>query len=185
MIDLSKTIEAKSDQLNADDLLGGPRILKITSVKEGSAEQPIAIHYEGDKGKPWKPSKGMRRVLVAAWGRDGSEYPGRYVEVHCDLTVKWAGEAVGGVRITRLSDIKNTIVMALALSRGKKVPVTIRPLEAPKPVAPAWTADQKKEVDKLLAQLPTDADRDKFKSDHKGQSPSTIIDALRQLTKKD
>jgi len=38
MIDLSKTIEAKSDQLNADDLLGGPRILKITGIKAGSAE---------------------------------------------------------------------------------------------------------------------------------------------------
>lgn len=128
MIDLRKTIEAKSDQLNADDLLGGPRILKITKVKEGSAEQPIAISYEGDNGKPWKPSKGMRRVLVAAWGPDGEGYIGRQVEVYTDPTVKWAGSEVGGIRIFRLSDIKNTIVMPLAVAKGKKVPVTIKPL---------------------------------------------------------
>lgn len=128
MIDLSKTIEAKSDQLNADDLLGGPRILKITNVKAGSAEQPVSIFYEGDNGKPWKPSKGMRRALVAAWGPDGSVYIGRTVEVYCDPTVKWAGEAVGGIRISRMSDISNAIVLSLALTRGKKVPVTIKPL---------------------------------------------------------
>jgi len=130
MIDLSKTIEAKSDQLNADDLLGGPRILKITAIKAGGADQPVAISYEGDGGKPWKPSKGMRRVLVAAWGADGEGYIGRSVEVYCEPAVKWAGEAVGGIRITRMSDIKNAIVSPLTLTRGKKTPVTIRPLDA-------------------------------------------------------
>jgi hypothetical protein len=135
-IDLSKTIEAKSDQLNADDLLGGPRVLTITAVKAGSADQPIIINYQGDQGKPWKPSKGMRRVLVAAWGPDGSAYIGRSVEVFNDQTVKWAGEAVGGIRISRMSDIKTSIVMALTLTRGKKSPVTIRPLEVAAPVAP-------------------------------------------------
>jgi len=132
MIDLRKTIEAKSDQLNADDLLGGPRILKITNVKAGSGEQPICIYYEGDNNKPWKPSKGMRRLLVAAWGPDGEAFIGRSVEVHNDLKVKWAGEEVGGIRILRMSDIKNTIVFALAISKGKKTSITIKPLEIPK-----------------------------------------------------
>jgi hypothetical protein len=132
MIDVSKTIEAKSDQLNADDLLGGPRILKITAIKAGSADQPILISYEGDTGKPWKPSKGMRRVLVAAWGSDGDQYIGRSVEVYNDQSVKWAGAEVGGIRISRMSDIKNAIVLPLTLSRGKKTPVIIKPLEAKK-----------------------------------------------------
>jgi len=129
MIDLSKTIEAKSDQLNADDLLGGPRILKITAVKAGAGEQPVSLHYEGDNGKPWKPSKGMRRILVAAWGADGSAYVGRQVEVFCDPAVRWAGKEVGGIRVSRMSDIRNAIVMPLTLTRGNKIPVTTRPLE--------------------------------------------------------
>ena len=129
MIDLSKTIEAKSDQLNADDLLGGARILKITAVKAGAGDQPVSLHYEGDKGKPWKPNLGMRRVIVAAWGKDGSEYVGRQIEVFCDPAVKWAGKEVGGIRISRMSDLKNTIVIPLTITRGNKIPVTIRPLE--------------------------------------------------------
>ena len=128
-IDLSKTIEAKSDQLNADDLLGIHKILKITAIKAGSADQPIIINFEGDQGKPYKPSKGMRRVLVSAWGPDGGSYVGRSIEVYNEPTVTWAGQAVGGIRISRMSDIKNTIVVPLALTRGKKVPLKISPLE--------------------------------------------------------
>ena len=64
-IDVSKTIAPKSDQLNADDLLGGARTIKITKItKAESPEQPINIFFEGDEGKPYKPCKSMRRVLV-------------------------------------------------------------------------------------------------------------------------
>jgi len=186
MIDVSKTIQAKSDQLNANDLLGGPRILKITNVKEGSsAEQPIIISYEGDNGRPWKPCLGMRCVLVAAWGKDGLGYIGRSVEVFCDPTVKWAGMEVGGVRITRMSDLKNTIVVALAISRGKKVPVTIRPLEvANKTSPPTWSQSQKDEAKALLDKLPPDV-ASKFRADNKGKPPSDVIDALKLLAQKD
>ena len=128
-IDLSKTIEAKSDQLNADDLLGGPKVIIITAVKAGSPDQPVIISYEGDNGKPWKPSKGMRRVLCAAWGVDGSEYIGRSVELYNEASVKWGGQDVGGIKISKLSNLKNPVVIPLTLSRGKKVPITIRPLE--------------------------------------------------------
>lgn len=132
MIDISKTIEAKSDQLNADDLLGGPRIIKITEVKAGKAEQPINIYYEGDRGKPWKPSKGMRRVLVAAWGVNGEDYVGRYVELFNDQSVKWAGEEVGGIRIAGLSDIENMIMLPITLSRGRKKAMVIKKLDPQK-----------------------------------------------------
>ena len=184
MLDLSKTIEAKSNQLNADDLLGGPRVLRITNIKAGPAEQPVSISYEGDNGKPWKPSKGMRRVLVAAWGPDGSEYIGRSVEVFCDTTVKWAGEAVGGIRISRMSDIKTAIVMPLALSRGKKVPVTIRPLEiANKTSPPTWSQSQKDKAKALLDKLPPDV-ASKFRADNKDRPPSDVIDELKLLAQK-
>lgn len=78
MVDMASTIIAKSDQLNADDLLGRPRTITITrvAVKEGG-EQPVSIHYEGDEGKPWKPCKSMCRVLVNVWGVDPQKYVGR------------------------------------------------------------------------------------------------------------
>ena len=72
MTDLAKTIEPKSDQLNADDLIAGPRTIVITAVRAnaGSAEQPVSISFEGDDGKPYKPCKSMRRVMVHVWGPD-------------------------------------------------------------------------------------------------------------------
>jgi hypothetical protein len=133
IIDLSTTIEAKSDQLNADDLLSGPRILKITKVvKKDSKEQPAWIYYEGDKGKPWKPNLGMRRLLITIWGADGAAYVGRSVEVFTEPKVKWSGEEVGGIRVSRLSNITNTIAFALTISRGKKTTIMIKPLEIQK-----------------------------------------------------
>lgn len=95
MIDMKKAIEAKSNQLNADDLIGGPITVKIIGVKEGSKEQPIVIHYQGDSGKPWLPCKTMCRVLTGAWGLDGSQYVGKHLTLYRDPDVKWAGEAVG------------------------------------------------------------------------------------------
>jgi len=67
MIDLTKTIEAKSDQLNADDLIGNSRTIKIKGVKVIAGDQPVVISYEGDEGKPWKPCKGMRRIMAGLW----------------------------------------------------------------------------------------------------------------------
>ena len=55
-MDMSKFIAARSDQLNADDLLGGPRTITVTQVRgTDAADQPVAVHYEGDQGKTFKP----------------------------------------------------------------------------------------------------------------------------------
>jgi len=74
MIDIAATCAPKSDQLNADDLIAGPRTITITAVKLSAEDQPVSIHFQGDDGKPWKPCKSMRRVLMRAWGADGSQY---------------------------------------------------------------------------------------------------------------
>lgn len=135
MTDLSKTIEAKSDQLNSDDLMGGKEItIKITKVSAGSVEQPIEINYEGDGGKPYKPGKSMRRVLVEAWGADGSKYIGRSLTLYRDPDVKWAGMAVGGVRIKAMSNIDRQLTMALTASKGNKKPFVVVPLKISVPV---------------------------------------------------
>lgn len=130
MTDLTNTIEAKSDQLGADDLMSGPRNIKITKVSAdtGSSEQPIVINFEGDNRKPWKPCKSMRRLLVAIWGANGNEYVGRSVTLYRDPTVKWGGMEVGGIRISHMSHIDKPVTIALTATRGNKRPTTVQPL---------------------------------------------------------
>lgn len=130
MTDLTNTIEAKSDQLGADDLMSGPRSIKITKVSAdtGSSEQPIVVNFEGDNRKPWKPCKSMRRLLVAIWGANGNEYVGRSVTLYRDPTVKWGGLEVGGIRISHMSHIDKPVTIALTATRGNKKPTTVQPL---------------------------------------------------------
>jgi len=129
MIDVSKTIEPKSDQMNADDLIAGARTIKITGVKITDGEQSVSIEYEGGEGKPYKPCKSMRRLLVKAWGRNGEAYIGRSLTVFNDAKVKWAGEEVGGIRISHMSDIEERFTMMVTMSRGRRSPVVIEPLK--------------------------------------------------------
>jgi hypothetical protein len=129
MTDLSKTILAKSDQLNADDL-AAPMTITVTGVRgTDSSDQPIIINFENDQGKPFKPCKTMRRVLVRAWGPNGQDYVGRSMTVYNDPTVKWGGQPVGGVRISHLSHIDQDMTIPLTVTRGQKKPVTIKRLQ--------------------------------------------------------
>ncbi|GAB6854081.1 hypothetical protein [Asaia astilbis] len=129
MVDLSKTIIAKSDQLNADDLLGGPITVKIQAVKEGNTDQPIAIFYEGCNGKPFYPCKSMRRVLVNVWGKDGADYVGKSMTLFRDAAVKFGGIMVGGIRISHMSGLEKDMPMALQVTKGSKKLYTVKPLK--------------------------------------------------------
>lgn len=40
-MDMTASIEPKSDQINADDLMTSPRTFTIERVSAGSAEQPL------------------------------------------------------------------------------------------------------------------------------------------------
>lgn len=128
-IDMLKTIEPKTDQLNADSLVGGPRTITITGVSgHDSAEQPVSIHYEGEDGRPFKPCKSMRRVMVAVWGSDASKYIGRSMTLYCDPEVQFGGMKVGGIRISHMSHIDKAQTMALTATRSKRKPFTVEPL---------------------------------------------------------
>lgn len=144
-MDLSKTIEAKSDQLTAEDLLAGARVLKITSVSEceckSKEDRPVAIRYEGDNGKPYKPCKTMRRLLVAAWTKHGSAYIGRSMQVFNDPSVKWGGEEVGGIRISHLSNINETLKVRLLIAKGKRKTFIVEPLK----MEPSKTIEQQRD----------------------------------------
>jgi hypothetical protein len=127
--DLRPTIIPKSDQLNAEQLLGGPMTVTVTDVKLGSGEeQPVVVHYVGEAGRPFKPCKTMRKVLIHAWGADGRQWAGRSMTLYNDQAVKFGGEDVGGIRISHLTDIERDIKVSLTSTRGKKAKYEIRKL---------------------------------------------------------
>ena len=129
--DLRATIVPKSDQLNSEQLLAGPITVRIADVRIGSSdEQPIVVHYEGEEGRPYKPCKTMRKVLILAWGADGREWVGKSLELYCDPHVKFGGAEVGGIRISRMTDIpEKGIVVSLTATKGKKAVHTIKPMQ--------------------------------------------------------
>lgn len=134
-MDISDTIAPKSDQLNAEDLLTGPRTVMVEKVTKGTAEQPVEIHLVSLPGRPFKPSKTVRRILVAAWGKDASAYAGRSMTLYCDPEVTFGRDKVGGIRVSHLSHIDKPLSLALTATRGKRTTHTIQPLTQPDPTA--------------------------------------------------
>jgi len=116
--------------MDYDDFLTGvPRTFTIAEVRKGpSAEQPVEIAMD-EFERPWRPAKSMRRILVAAWGADASQYVGKRVSLFGDPTVKWAGQAVGGIRVKALSHIDGPLTVALTVTRGKRAPFVVEPLK--------------------------------------------------------
>jgi hypothetical protein len=145
-MNLEQTIIPKSDQLNADDLIAGPRTITITDVTKGSPEQPVSIHYQGEDGRPYKPGKSMRRVLVAMWGSDSAAYVGRRLTLYRDPAIRFGGDAVGGIRISHASDLPEPMVIALTETRGKRKPFKVVPLP-PTPKATSARAEQAQAAD--------------------------------------
>jgi len=128
---LRDTIVPKSDQINSEQLLYGPMTITVTSVARGSDDQPIIVHYRNENGRPYKPCKSMRKVLIFAWGEDGNQWVGRSMTLFNDLAVKWAGVAVGGIRISHMTHIEREISLQLTATRGKKEPFIIKMLTPP------------------------------------------------------
>jgi hypothetical protein len=124
---MSQTIVPKSDQVNAEDLLSGPRTVTVTEVRHGSAEQPVDI-FLAEFDRPFKPCKTCRRVLVTAWGANAATYVGRRMTIYRDPTVKYGGQDVGGIRISHLSHIAKRMTVALTVTRGKRAPYVVEPL---------------------------------------------------------
>lgn len=127
---LKDTIVPKSDRVNADDFLAGPEHVKITAVKRGDADTPVAIHLEGRK--PYYPCKSMRRVLITCWGDDGREWVDREMVLFNDPEVVFGGVKVGGIRISHLSHLESDMTISLTKTRGKKAPFVVRRLDGAK-----------------------------------------------------
>lgn len=130
--DLRTTIVPKSDQLNSEQLITGPITITVAEVNVSSSdEQPVVVHYEGDAGRPFKPCKTMRKVLVLAWGEDGRTWAGKSMTLYNDPNVKFGGAEVGGIRISHMTDIERDIRVSLTATKGKKALYEVKRLESP------------------------------------------------------
>ena len=156
-MDMTSTIEPRSDQLNADDLMAGPRTFTIADVTAGNPEQPVNVHLAEIPDRPWKPSKSMRRVLVAAWGPDTTAYLGRRVTLYRDPSIRFGKDEVGGIKISHLSHLPKPLRLALTVKRGQRAPFTVEPLPnvAPTTLArmPEETSDR---IEALMVRLELD-----------------------------
>lgn len=116
---LRDTIIPRSDQLNADDLMGVNKVITVTQVKRvRDPQQPIIVHYEGDDGRPYKPNLTMRRGLILIWGEDGNQWLGRSMELYRDGEVSFGKTKTGGIKIAKLSHIPSPVDMTYTEKRG-------------------------------------------------------------------
>ena len=168
--DISKAIEAKSDQLNAIDYAASPGIVTITEARPGDADQQVWLSVAEHPGKYFKPSKTALRVIAKGWGTDANQYVGRRLELYNDPDVTWAGQKVGGIRVSAMSHIEKPFKMRLPVSRGKTQEVTVQVLpDAPPTDWQALLQDAQGDRDKLL-QLHQQATS--------GRAPQDILDAI-------
>lgn len=131
-MDISSSIEARSDQINADDLLGGPQTYTIREVIQGKAESPFDFMLV-ETERAYRPSKTMRRVIVNAWGPEAANYAGRRLTLYREPTIQFGGKTVGGIRISAMSHIEKRVEVLAQVTRGRREKFTVDPL----PDAPA------------------------------------------------
>lgn len=131
-MDISRTLEPKSDQQNFDDYVTGPKTVTVTEAKVVGGEQPVELHLAEFPGRPYKPGKSMRRVLAKCWGPESSAYAGRRLTLYGDPDVRFGGQKVGGIRIRALSDLDGPMEINLTVTRGHRAPFVVQPLDPPK-----------------------------------------------------
>lgn len=135
--DMTAVLAPKSDQINSEDLVGRTMTVTITGVDiRPGQEQPIAMSIAGTD-KVFRPCKTTARLIVAGWGPDASKYTGRQMTLYRDPSVKWGGVAIGGIRISHMSDLDSPLVMALAENKKNRKVHTIQPLQVQRQVASA------------------------------------------------
>ena len=128
--DLSGTIKSKSDQLNADDLIAGQITIQVEGITRVSdPKQPIHIYYYGCEGKPFKPCLTVRRILIALWGKDGSQWTDRLMNLYVDASVSFGSQKnIGGIRVNAVSHINSAATISLTVRRGMKQHFVIQPI---------------------------------------------------------
>lgn len=134
-MDLTQSIEARSDQINADDLISGPATFTIREVIAGKAESPFDFLLV-ETERAYRPSKTMRRVIVNAWGAEAANYAGRRLTLYREPTIAFGGKAVGGIRISHMSHIDGRQEVQAQVTRGKREKFVVDPLAETGPATP-------------------------------------------------
>ena len=128
--ELIKAVAAKSDQVDADNLIGGITMdVTIEAVQRGpSNEQPLQLAL---KETPlfYRPSKTYRRALIGCFGDDPVNWVGQRIRLIRNPDTTFGGVKVGGIEVSHAS-VTAPIVMMLSTKRGKKSAVTIEPIGA-------------------------------------------------------
>jgi hypothetical protein len=146
-MDLTESIAPRSDQVNADDLVGGPITYTIREVVGGKAEAPFDFMLV-ETDRAYRPSKTMRRVIVNAWGAEAANYAGRRLTLYREPTIKFGGAVVGGIRISHMSHIDKACDVMLQVTRGKRERFVVQPLpDAPAPEPIPTEADVQASTD--------------------------------------
>jgi hypothetical protein len=144
-VNLTESIAPRSDQINADDLVGGPITYTIREVVQGKAEQPFDfLLVETDRA--YRPSKTMRRVIVNAWGAETAQYAGRRLTLYREPSIKFGNVAVGGIRISHMSHIDKPRDVMLQVTRGKREKFSVAPLPPVPTGADVTTSDNEAEL---------------------------------------
>ena len=136
MIDMTPVLIAKSDQINAPDLIGKPRTIKIVGVKLTGKEQATELRL-ADDDKVYRPCKSMVRLMSRAWGIDGEKWIGQSATLYCDPKVRFGKDVPGGIRISHLSGIREKLVVCLQASKGVLKTYEIEPLPTQRSQNPA------------------------------------------------
>jgi len=144
-MDLTPTITVDSSQINAEDVLE-PRVFRIVGCQRGpTKQQPVEFRLEGED-KVYRPCKTMRRLLVRAWGKEGSDYAGKLVRLFRDPRVRNpSGQVVGGTRINGLSHTDQTSITVPAGQSGSqtyRIEILRDDSQQPKPTDPRATLDR-------------------------------------------
>lgn len=123
---------AKSDQIDADNLIGGIIMdVTIKAVQRGpSQEQPLQLVLV-ETEKFYRPSKTMRRALIGCFGDEPSNWIGKRIRLIRNPETMFGGVKVGGIEVSHAS-ISAPVVLMLSAKRGKKSAVKIDVIPAAK-----------------------------------------------------
>ncbi len=161
-MDLTESIQPRSDQVNADDLIAGPITYTIREVIQGKAESPFDFMLV-ETDRAYRPSKTMRRLIVAAWGPKTEPYAGRRLTLYREPSIKFGGQTVGGIRVSHVSHIDSRVEILVQTTRGKREKFTVDPLPELSPVEALrleWktaTPERKTEIEAQVQRLTNEA----------------------------
>jgi hypothetical protein len=164
-MDISQMIAPDSDEMVAADLIGSPpKVFTIAEVSETTRDgkRVANIQLEGFP-RPWRPGKGMSRVMADNWGRETENWVGKRVELYGDPDVFFGKEKTGGVRISRLSHIGKPKTTRINPRGGKNASWTVDPLpqlSRRDELAAEWkvgTLERRAEIEAEVAALAPDA----------------------------